>query len=105
MAGAIDWADGLPITCNTRTRKLYQNDDHFILMQYTGLKDKNGKEIYEGDVVRTHNDMASEQVYWNNEYAQFSKGRVIDGVFSNIHEDISYCEVIGNIYENPDLLK
>ena len=65
-----------------------------VLMQYTGLKDKNGKEIYEGDVVKGA---------WNDDVYP------VEFTFSWIHQYVEYgrepLEVIGNIYENPDLIK
>ncbi len=82
-----------------------------VLMQYTGLKDKNGVEIYEGDVVK----------YVVNPHYEFENGKrtgVVkfeDGRFTPLpghthSDDLSdfendKFEVIGNIYENPNLLK
>ena len=62
------------------------------LMQFTGLKDKNGKEIYEGDIVRQDYDNALCEV------------KFISGCFSPFKHDGQFV-VIGNIYENPELLK
>ena len=78
---------------------------HFQLeiMQYTGLKDKNDKEIYEGDIVLTNEAGWSGAITWNNNYCGF----IIQdkhGGFS-IEPQWGECEVIGNIYENPELLK
>lgn len=74
------------------------------LMQFTGLLDKNGKEIYEGDIIKIR-DIAVE-VYWDEGTAAFrltfpeSPGRLYLG-----HYDKNLVEIIGNIYENPELLK
>ena len=84
------------------------NSKRFELMQYTGLKDKNGKEIYEGDILK-FTDCLDEfmpftkkisDVYWFNEYSRFA--------MRNTEMNLSYLlesEVIGNIHENPELLK
>lgn len=72
------------------------------LMQYTGLKDKNGKEIYEGDICKGIRNIPF-VVEWDDENARFlgygTKGYV--GYVSKYPK----VEVIGNIYENPELLK
>lgn len=87
-----------------------------ILEQYTGLKDKNGKEIYEGDVVRTHFSFGHEVtqepfvIKWNKERAMFegSKPKPLENdylvTFSFFPEQRFLYEIIGNIHENPELL-
>lgn len=81
------------------------------IMQYTGLKDKNGKEIYEGDILTTYNKSYTYKVL-------FEKGRFVAyhtkeylGIWGDLYKafEPSFVElgivVIGNIYENPELIK
>jgi len=76
-------------------------DDNIILMQYTGLKDKNGKEIYEGDIVLIdyYGTPRKLVVRWEDESSGDSN--LLVG-FSGAYE---HGEVIGNIYESPELLE
>ncbi len=79
------------------------------LMQYTGIKDKNGVEIYEGDIVKLSrfNNWLNEVVF-DEENASFKLISVdkqfASSYFSNF-EDKSKLVVVGNIYENPELLE
>jgi hypothetical protein len=70
------------------------------LMQYTGLKDKNGKEIYESDLVRWE-DGSNGTVVWNNELGCYLLG---DGIKKFDYINWGKCEVVGNLFENPELI-
>jgi uncharacterized phage protein (TIGR01671 family) len=79
-------------------------------MQYIGRKDKNGREIFEGDIIKNYYNYYDEKekkwipvtenmsIIWNEHWCQFSfnSNRVVD--------HWGEMEVIGNIYENPELL-
>lgn len=77
------------------------------LMQYTGLKDKNGKEIYEGDIVRWYEvpveNIISGSVYWHKSLGTWFIKSIIEYHLGLVN--MGGCEVIGNKFENPELIK
>lgn len=84
---------------------LIEQSNKLVLMQYTGLKDKNGKDIYEGDVSKNYykGQWVNLVVVWNPLGMWSVKWK--DGYLNNYHINNQNMEVIGNIYENPELLK
>lgn len=83
--------------------------EHGIVMQYTGLKDVHGNEIFEGDILRiidlfwgsseSHTDRVG-KVVWDDRNAQFE----LQGLLTRNKDADMELEIIGNIYSNPDLL-
>lgn len=71
-------------------------------MQFTGLKDKNGKEIYEGDIFQDEEDGYCDFVEWDDTYFGWTTHKwFLPNEMMNLEE----MEIIGNIYENKELLK
>ena len=91
---------------DTTNKEMFTNDKY--LMQSTGLKDKNDKEIFEGDILDYKGRKAL--VRWHGSYASFIY-RFVDELQNRNTEwkplYLAYmkCEIIGNIYENPELLE
>ncbi len=114
-----EWIEGLPscdINGNLTEFEVYRgfanceiaDVDSETVCQWTGLTDKNNRKIFEGDICKIHSGPIDEEdgcfsVEWNERDARFalySEGLTVD--FGNYHGH--ECEVIGNIFDNPDLL-
>lgn len=91
--------------------ELHPRDENIILMQSTGLRDKNGKEIFEGDIlsVETDEENVKVEVSWDSKHALFvfeSKKYNEKEPLAELFEDNSYpFKIVGNIWENPELLE
>lgn len=78
----------------------------FNLMQYTGLEDKNGKEIYEGDILSDgNNEKPYKVIFENGSFRAEFKGDFEEYSFDLIDVVAQSYEVVGNIYENPELME
>ncbi len=89
----------------------YKEGEYFYkdsqeLIQFTGLRDRNGREIYEGDILKTHDEIV--KVYFNEAMACFDIEYLCGDTEALVQPmgewDANHNEIIGNIHENPDLL-
>ena len=88
-----------------------RNGEDVIRMQSTGLRDKNDKEIFEGDILacKTDDEVINLNVFWDEEHALFmfeSKKYNEQEPLAELVENNTYpFEIIGNVHENPELLE
>ena len=104
--------DGLLSYAESAELSMWLNNPNIELMQYTGLKDSKGKEIYESDIVKVKNEWNEESahvVYWGSEYdyPAFDLRPTLIDELNSLSEVICgqyEYEVIGNIHESPNLI-
>ena len=112
----IDWLNkmvDLPYPDIEREWDINSNENEVVLMQYTGLKDNNEKEIYEGDIVKAYfeykdrgflkGDCREDVQVVNFSDLKFLYGKKDE--LKSVFDCSDTIEVIGNIYENPELMK
>ena len=110
---ALDFMKGWQVI---RCKRVYASSEWSgdILMQFTGLRDRNGKEIYEGDIVKWSNRIYSVDLHNQTERyrcgvfaVEFQNGGFGNKCGEEFYHFFCYQnrEVIGNIFENPELLK
>ena len=84
----------------------YREFNDIELMQYTGLKDMRGKEIYEGGILfESFGERYYKVIFENGSFRAEAAGDFDEYSFDLIDIVAQGCEIIGNIYENPELLK
>lgn len=92
--------------------KIYDDEDvdwmeieEFILMQSTGLKDKNGQEIFEWDILGTKDGLLNGFVEYREDLGMWTNSLIRYNNFERLCNVASDREIIGNVFENPELLE
>lgn len=109
-----EWSCGLGISVETNFKEEpktiyvgYNEVDPETVEQYTGIEDRNGKKIFEGDIVKHYNHYSDPErfeiglIYWEPKECRFV--RTSNPGHVNIEKSCIY-EVIGNRYDNPELM-
>ena len=99
---AIDWPNQRVFLDGARAN-WHPMDKIKAFMQFTGLKDKNGKEVWEGDLLK-HDLWGTSEIIWDKECANF-RGKNEEHDITLADHQLQRSRVIGNIYQNPELLK
>ncbi|WP_420327253.1 YopX family protein [Lacticaseibacillus paracasei] len=107
LSGCVKYENGEDAGYDEECFAGFLDNDQYVVEQFTGLHDKNGLKIYEGDVLDIGlRNQDGKPVIAPVSYETYAAGYVLDngenGIWQRLTED---CEVIGNIFENPELLE
>lgn len=83
----------------------FMNFDEIVLMQSTGLVDKNGKEIFEGDILGTKDGLLNGVIEYRSDLGMWTNSLIRYNNFERLCNVATSREIIGNIYEHPELLE
>lgn len=97
----VYFENGLP---DDRFIYCYKTDE-IELMQTTGLKDKNGKEIFEGDILGTKDGLLNGVIEYRSDLGMWTNSLIRYNNFERLCNVATSREIIGNVYENPELLE
>lgn len=83
----------------------YLEDENAIIMQATGLHDKNGQEVFEGDILGPKDGLLNGVVEYREDLEMWTNSLISYNNFERLCNVASSREIIGNVYQNPDILE
>lgn len=99
----VKYTAHIGMSLNGSTVNLQTGEGDYVLEQFTGVKDSDGVDIFEGDIVQ-HEDGALEEVVWQQTHLRWGT-RDSRGYGTALRRFAPYWKVVGNIHENPELMK